>query len=77
MFFVTINLYKLGMLLKFFFRHYGIPLEKLVDLSKSGARVMSAFEADNKKLKSVVKSGYLLEKSYETIIGELIDEISA
>lgn len=60
-----------------FFRHYGIPLEKLVDLSKSGARVMSAFEADNKKLKSVVKSGYLLEKSYETIIGELIDEISA
>jgi GDP-D-mannose dehydratase len=61
---------------KIFFKHYGIPMSKLVDREIQGNRAMNYFNAENNKLKSVVNSSQLLTKSYQTIIKELIDEIN-
>ena len=58
-----------------FFKHYGIPMTRLVDRKIEGNRAMNQFNAKNNKIKSVVSSAQLLTKSYETIIKELIDEI--
>ena len=58
-----------------FFKHYGIPMSRLVDRKIKGNRAMNQFNAKNNKIKSVVSSAQLLTKSYETIIKELIDEI--